>query len=117
MTMKLMVFILLYALFSLSSYAQTLPIDYETARLERVANAVRISEEINLDGNLNDPAWKLARPATDFIAQSPRPGEPAQEKTEVFFLYDDSNLYVGIYAYHSDLDDIVVNELTEDFNF
>ena len=116
--MKLKLFMALFLFCPLPGLSQETPqIDYETARLERVIDAVRISENISIDGTLEEPVWKLAMPATDFIAQSPRPGFPAQERTEVRVLYDDNNLYVGAYNYHSNVDDIVINELTEDFNF
>ncbi len=70
-------------------------LDYEAIRLERVATAIRITEKITLDGHLEEPAWKLAIAATNFLQWSPRHGEPSPERTEVRFLYDDDNLYVG----------------------
>ncbi|HYR82884.1 MAG TPA: DUF5916 domain-containing protein [Terriglobia bacterium] len=89
-------------------------IDYEAIRLERVVTAVRTTEKIILDGNLEEPSWQLAIPATDFITTLPRPGEPASERTEVRFVYDDDNLYVGFICFDSDpLDNVVV--LREDF--
>ena len=90
-------------------------IDYETARLSRVLTAVRITEPITLDGRLDEPAWKLATPATDFVQRQPRPGDPSRERTEVRILYDADNLYVGFYCYDSDPDNMVVNGLEEDF--
>ena len=93
------------------------PIDYETARLERVVTAVRITEPITLDGYLNEPVWHLALPATDFIQWGPFPGQPSRERTEARFLYDENNLYVGIICFDSQADKMVVNDLKEDFNF
>ena len=90
-------------------------IDYETARLSRVLTAVRVTEPITLDGRLDEPAWKLATPATDFVQRQPRPGDPSRERTEVRILYDADNLYVGFYCYDSDPDNMVVNGLEEDF--
>ena len=49
-------------------------IDYETARLERVVTAVRITEEISLDGVLDEPAWELASPAGDFHPETAESG-------------------------------------------
>ena len=97
---------------------QTAPIDYEAVRRSRVVDAIRINqEEISLDGHLNEAAWKLAKPATDFIQNAPRPGEPAQQATEVRFLYDNTNLYVGVTCFQSEDAPIVVNDLVQDFNF
>jgi hypothetical protein len=90
-------------------------IDYEAARLSRVATAIRVTEEINLDGRLDEADWKLALPATGFIQFRPNTGNPAQEQTEARFLYDEDNLYVGIICFDSDPANIVVNGLKEDF--
>ncbi len=66
--------------------------------------AVRIDEAIRIDGFLDEPAWKKAVPATDFIQNNPRPGKPASQPTEVRLLYDDEALYVGatMYDVHND---------------
>jgi hypothetical protein len=91
-----------------------LGIDYEAIRLEKVVTAVRVTEKISLDGQLEEPSWKLAVPAKDFITSQPRAGERAVEQTEVRFLYDDDNLYVGFICFDSDPTDNVV-VLREDF--
>ena len=92
-------------------------IDYETARFDKNVVAVRITEEISLDGRLDEPAWDLAVPATEFVQRRPNPGAPSAERTEVRVLFDDENLYVGFYCFDSQADQLVVNDLEEDFNF
>jgi hypothetical protein len=92
-------------------------IDYEAIRLSRVVTAVRIDGPINLDGHLDESVWKQALPASDFLQWSPRHGEPSPERTEVRFLYDNDNLYVGFTNYDSDMAHVLVKELKEDFNF
>ena len=87
----------------------------EPVRSDKVVTAIRITEKINLDGLLEEPAWKLALPAKDFFSFEPRNGEPAIEPTEVRFLYDDDNLYVGAICFDSDVAHMVVNQLTKDF--
>ena len=89
--------------------------DYETERLKRIITAVRITEKITLDGRLDEPAWKLAVPVTDFIQRIPRTGELSDERTEVRVLYDDDNLYVGVTAFDSH-PALVVKELKKDFD-
>ena len=108
-------------LFVLPAFPQndspTVEIDYEAIRLEKIVSAVRISESISLDGRLDEPAWALASPAKDFIQWGPRPGEPATEQTDVRFLYDDDNLYVGVICFDSDPTNLVISGLQEDFIF
>jgi hypothetical protein len=99
------------------STAPAAPINYETARLSKVAIAIRINEKITLDGRFEEPAWNLALPATDFTQSQPHPGEPSRERTELRFLYDDDNLYVGLWCYDSDAEHITLNDIREDFNF
>jgi hypothetical protein len=61
----------------------------------------------NLDGRLDDPAWALATPITDFTQRDPNEGESATERTVARILYDDGALYVGIRAYDSEPEKIV----------
>ena len=111
-------------LMTASAFAQIAPdpvapvvVDYEAARLERVVTAVRITEQISLDGVLDEASWALANPATDFVQRRPYPGELSVENTEARFLFDEDNLYVGVICYDSDASNIVVNELEEDFGY
>ena len=97
--------------------AQSTPIDYEAVRLAKVITAIRISEGIVLDGRLDEAVWQTVGPATDFIQNQPRPGEPARFRTEVRFLYDDTNLYVGVTCFQPADTPIVLNDLVNDFNF
>jgi hypothetical protein len=89
--------------------------EYETIRSKKVATAVRVTEQINIDGFLEEPAWKLAVPATGFIQRRPNTGKPAPEPTEVRFLYDNDNLYVGFFCFDSDAAHLTVHDMTKDF--
>lgn len=64
----------------------------------------RTDAEIQVDGILDEAAWRDAPVATDFIQNNPRPGKPASQKTEVRMLYDDVAIYVGatLYDVHND---------------
>lgn len=90
-------------------------IDYMTAHLSRVVDAMHVEQPIDLDGVLDEPVWTLATPATDFVQWEPHPGEPASARTEARFLFDDRNLYVGVWCYDPHPEGIIVNELKEDF--
>jgi hypothetical protein len=71
------------------------------ASFERTMRAVRVNGPIVIDGDLNEPEWQLAEPATDFIQRLPSTGQPATERTEVRIIYDDVNLYVGAWMFDS----------------
>ena len=84
---------------------------------DRTATALRIDSEIRIDGELDEAAWSRVEPATGFIQQEPQTGAPSTERTEVRFLYDDENLYVGIKCFDSDGEKgIVVTNVRRDFS-
>ena len=91
-------------------------IDYETAHLNRIVTAVRTTEDIALDGRLDEAAWRLATPATDFVQKVPVTGRLETERTEVRFLYDAENLYIGVICFDSDVSGLTVNDLEQDFS-
>jgi hypothetical protein len=61
--------------------------------------AVRLTTEIELDGKLDEFAWIGAHAVTGFRQWQPDEGEPATQRTEVRFLFDDDALYVGARMY------------------
>jgi hypothetical protein len=85
-------------------------------RGRRVVYAVRTTAEITVDGDLGEPDWQRAEPATDFIQREPTEGAPASERTQVRVLYDDDNLYISAYCSDSEPDGAVVNDIRRDFN-
>lgn len=60
------------------------------------ADAVRTSVPVELDGRLDEPAWRAALPVDRFFETYPGSLVPAPERTEVRVLYDDRFLYVGL---------------------
>ncbi len=91
-------------------------IDYATARLERRLAAIRVNEEVTIDGLLNEPAWQKASVATNFVQSEPKEGEPATDKTEVRVMYDQDNLYIGAMIYDSEPSKLIINELKKDYD-
>ena len=91
-------------------------LDAASADQEKKITASRIQQAIVIDGTLDEPQWELAKPIRDFFQQEPSNGEPASELTEVRLLYDDQNLYVGIYCFDSEGEKgIVINDIRRDF--
>ncbi|MEE9533936.1 MAG: hypothetical protein V3W06_05925, partial [Acidimicrobiia bacterium] len=72
------------------------------------------SEQIRLDGLLDEAVWRSAAPASGFRQQEPIEGAPATERTEVRVVYDETTLYVGIMAYDSDPDAVIARVLQRD---
>jgi hypothetical protein len=96
---RLLVLSLLFASPAQGLLAQTLgevpgPARGELPPLPHIA-AARVTEEIRIDGRLDDAAWAAATPATTFVQMDPAEGQPASERTEVRVVYDDHALYIG----------------------
>ena len=81
---------------------------------EPSVQALRVSEEIRIDGRLDEPAWTTAPTASDFRQMEPREGEAATEATEVSVLYDERNLYIGVRALDSEPDEVIARILRRD---
>ena len=79
--------------------------------------ALRIEADIIIDGELDEPEWQQAEPVSDLTQQEPYRGEPVSERTEIRLLYDDDNLYVGVYCFDSaGAEGLVVNDVRRDFS-
>lgn len=89
----------------------TLPATITDAE-RRQATAVRVDETIRLDGRLDEAVWR-GPSESRFIQAEPREGQPATEETEVWVVYDESNLYVA--ARLHDSGEPTVNEIRKDF--
>ena len=89
----------------------TLPATITDAE-RRQATAVRVDETIRLDGRLDEAVWRGSSESR-FIQAEPREGQPATEETEVWVVYDESNLYVA--ARLHDSGEPTVNEIRKDF--
>lgn len=79
---------------------------------KRQLQALRITEAIKLDGDLNEAIWQQAPIATEFIQNRPNPGPREKHPTEVRILYDDANLYIGAIM-HDVSQDSIMRELSE----
>ena len=77
-------------------------------------NAERVSEPPVIDGVLDDNIWGSAASISEFVQQEPSEGAPASERTEVFVVYDDDALYLGVRAFDSNLEGVVSSEMRRD---
>lgn len=73
-----------------------------------------ITEEIQLDGALDEAVWQSADATSDFWQYFPADSTLANHQTEVRILYSETMLYVGIRA-ESDGSDYVVTSLRRDY--
>ena len=57
--------------------------------------AIRLVEPLRVDGALNERVYLEVPPVTDFIQKEPVEGALATEKSEVWVLFDDEQLYIS----------------------
>ena len=82
---------------------------------KRTIHTTKIDQgKIILDGILNEDEWRLVSPATNFIQRDPTEGAPSSEKTEVYVIYDDENLYIGAMLFDSDPSGILAYQKRRD---
>jgi hypothetical protein len=105
-----------FVLVAITSAAQTpearaqTPAAQETALPDglerRLMDAARlgVEEVMTLDGRLDEPVWRRAEPARDFVQIDPRNGQPATEPTEVRIAFSRDALYMGVTAFDSEPD-------------
>jgi len=70
-------------------------------------HALRLTDQIDLDGKLNEQVWITANGFQNFIQRDPNEGAAPTEKTVLYIAYDDEALYVGARMYDSAPDSIV----------
>jgi hypothetical protein len=76
--------------------------------------AVRIAESLRIDGTLDERPYEDVRPMSDFIQIEPVEGAPASQRTEVWLLFDDENVYVSARCFESHPERMVANTMRHD---
>ncbi|TDD78686.1 DUF5916 domain-containing protein [Flavobacterium caseinilyticum] len=71
---------------------------------KKTLQAKSISENIVIDGKINEQIWESASVATDFIMFEPDNGKPISndKKTEVKVLYDNNAIYISAMLYDNE---------------
>ena len=68
-----------------------------------------------LDGMvIGDPAYTQTVPISQFWQTTPQEGQPASERTEVYLVYTDRALYVGVICYDREPEAIIVSDTRRD---
>lgn len=101
--MKILIFFLFFGfLIGLSLYSQD----------KKQYSATGIKVPVKIDGLLDENCYQESEPAKDFVQLNPYNGEPSRQKSEVWFFYDHSAIYLGALLYDS-APDSIYNFLTE----
>lgn len=82
----------------------------------KVTSITRTSEQITIDGILDEKVWSNAEKLDDFYQFFPFDTSKAVSKTEVRITYDNRNLYVSAKCYDELDGDFVIRSLRRDFD-
>lgn len=72
------------------------------------------SQQVTIDGKLDESVWREAELFTGFTQREPAQGAPASERTEVRIFTDDQAIYVGAWLYDRRAAEIVPGEKVRD---
>ena len=103
--MKRILYTLFLIFFSINIYSQN-PKSFEAIEIN--------SEQIILDGKLDEPFWKNIIGINDFLMQEPIEGGKPTENTIIKIAYDENYLYIGAILYDSDPDGIKAFKMRKD---
>jgi hypothetical protein len=76
--------------------------------------AFRLTEELHLDGRLDEAVYTSVAPMSGFVQMEPSAGAPATEATEVWLFFDDRNVYVTFRNWESHPGRLVINDMRRD---
>ena len=76
--------------------------------------AVRLTEPLRIDGQLDESVYSTVPAMSDFVQTEPVEGALATEKTEVWVLFDDEQVYLVARCWESQPDRMTVNEMRRD---
>ena len=80
--------------------------------------AIRTEENIKIDGKLSENSWQGAPVTQDFFRIEPRQGGEYEYQTQAKLLYDEKNLYIGVFCADSlGKKGIRVQDLRRDFSW
>ena len=80
----------------------------------RTVRAARLTENIALDGRLNEPAWSAAEPATGFLQVEPKEGAAPSAQTQVRVLTTPGAIVIGVHCQDLDPSAIVSYSVRRD---
>jgi hypothetical protein len=100
MTRKLLLLFLPALLCACPGFSQQAPIKQLPAK--------RTTASFKIDGSIDEPAWKEATPATQFVEWRPNFGaiEEESSRTEVYLLYDNTSIYIAGYCHERSRDSV-----------
>jgi len=100
-----------------TSWSQEGDQNFPPPEIPEEIRATRTAGKITIDGKLNEADWQNAAPITNFFRVEPVQGGAIKNPTTVRVLFDNTNLYFGIFAADSlGRAGVRMQDLRRDFN-
>jgi len=116
-TKSLLLLVLSLACYVNTNGQSTITDNFPPPENQVVIIATRATQKISIDGKLDEPDWEKATPITNFFRVEPVQGGDIKNPTSVSILYDDQNLYFGVFAADSlGKKGVRIQNLRRDFN-
>ncbi len=80
-------------------------------------NANFTDEKIKIDGVLDEKIWQNITHISNFTQRELNYGKPVTERTEVAVAYNKNNLYIGIWCYQKNPEEIIAKYMNPDFDY
>ncbi len=108
---KIFLIPLLFQFFFQTAKGQKVNQDY-------VLKIVKTTEELIIDGQLNEKVWEIADVADNFSMILPHDDRSATQSSEVRMTYDNKNIYIAVIFFNNTIrGDYVVESYKRDFSF
>ena len=79
--------------------------------------AIKLTTPLKVDGKLDDEVYRQEQSFGDLLQVAPKYGAPISERTEIWVMYDQENMYVACRCWDSEPPDKwIANELRRDTN-
>lgn len=92
----------------------TVAFAFSQSAKNKTVNVKFTNETITADGVLDELSWQQVEPATNFWQHFPTDSLQAKMQSEIKFMFDDNNLYVGIKV-NTPSDKFIIPSLRRDF--
>ena len=79
-----------------------------------VVRATRITRPVRIDGRLDDEIYDEVPSFEDLVQQEPKNGAPVSERTEMWLMFDDKNIYLACRCWDRHPEGIVANDMRRD---
>jgi hypothetical protein len=79
--------------------------------------AMYTEERMHIDGKLDEKVWQEADRINNFTQRELHIGQPATERTEVAIAYNSDFIYIAVWCYDSEPENIIAKELRRDFKY